>query len=267
MKSTHKTYSSKTVFLIFGLVVILFSGALITYFMKFRNETLMPRLSAFKAALSGNWDTISPILESSALHLETTLPVGGTLFVASARGDQIEIAKKLLIKGAEINAQDERKRTALYWTVENNSYPFFKFLIEKGADLHIRDDQGDTVLLRSAYLGRTQFVKDLISHNVNVKQEGQFGVTAAMMAASQGHSEILTLLSQTPLPIDQSDRFGKTPLMYAAENGHLDAVKTLIQQRANPALQTDTGKTALELAELKNHPKVADWLKTLETSK
>jgi hypothetical protein len=73
---------------------------------------------------------------------------------ASPDQDLIEAAKKgcpavvaaFLAKGAELNARDERGRTALHWAVARRVPECVKQLIAAGADLDAADRDGKTAL-------------------------------------------------------------------------------------------------------------------------
>ena len=57
--------------------------------------------------------------------------------IAISKGD-IEICKLLIDKGADINLQDDSKKTALHISVQMESIDIVKLLIQAGADLDIR---------------------------------------------------------------------------------------------------------------------------------
>lgn len=57
------------------------------------------------------------------------------------------------------------------------------------------------------------------------------------------------------------DDEGKTPLHYAAETGQLRLVKTLVEEGAHTWVLDHQARTPRELADIRFHREVADWLK------
>jgi len=53
----------------------------------------------------------------------------------------------------------------------------------------------------------------------------------------------------------------KTPLHYAAENGHLNVVTELIKRNADTKIKDSNSKTALQLAQDKNHQQIVNFLR------
>ena len=62
--------------------------------------------------------------------------------------------------------------------------------------------------------------------------------------------------------LNEEDVFGTTPMHIAAEHGHLEFVKVLIPYWNNPMAKNEDNKTAVEIAEEKEHHEIAKILKT-----
>jgi len=69
-----------------------------------------------------------------------------TLFECCCKDSDFEIAKKLIEKGANVNAKDERGDTALMRAVSWGHIKIVKLLIEKGANVNIKDNNGWTAM-------------------------------------------------------------------------------------------------------------------------
>lgn len=66
--------------------------------------------------------------------------------------EQIEIARILLAKGAEVNIKREKDgRTPLMMACNNEHPEMVRLLLEKGADRNIRDNDGKTALMLAEY--------------------------------------------------------------------------------------------------------------------
>ena len=68
------------------------------------------------------------------------------LFDAAGKND-LEQAKLLIKKGADLNAKNKWGDTPLHEAAMNNSVKVAKLLIKKGADLNDKNKWGDTPLL------------------------------------------------------------------------------------------------------------------------
>ncbi|CAG9835853.1 unnamed protein product [Diabrotica balteata] len=71
---------------------------------------------------------------------------GTTVLHQAAELDITYIAKVILDKGADINAQDSRGKTALHIAVDNFQYDMIEFLILNGANINIKDNYGHVPL-------------------------------------------------------------------------------------------------------------------------
>ncbi|XP_050508366.1 putative ankyrin repeat protein RF_0381 isoform X1 [Diabrotica virgifera virgifera] len=73
----------------------------------------------------------------------TNVPTTGTTVLhEAAKLDITDIAKVILDKGADINAQNSQGKTALHIAVENFQYHMVIFLILNGANINIKDNYG-----------------------------------------------------------------------------------------------------------------------------
>ena len=81
-----------------------------------------------------------------------------------------------------------------FQSVESGDYAEVKRLIEKGADVNAQDNEGATALMLASYNGHTEVVKLLIDKGVDVNAHANTGHTALMLASAEGHKEIVKLL-------------------------------------------------------------------------
>ena len=72
---------------------------------------------------------------------------GFTPLIESVIAKQPAIAKALLAHGADINAQDVSKRTALHWAVDNDDLKFSKGLLTAGANPNAFTRAGLSILV------------------------------------------------------------------------------------------------------------------------
>lgn len=68
----------------------------------------------------------------------------------------IELAKLILSKKADVNAQDELGETALMKAVKSRSVEVVALLLESGADVKLLDKEGKSALSRTSIMGKKQ---------------------------------------------------------------------------------------------------------------
>ena len=90
-----------------------------------------------------------------------------------------------------------------------------------------------------------------------VDQPDQHGNAALHHAAKGGHAALIQMLAGARANVNlQAPTTLATPLVFAAQSGHAAAVQQLLGLGAQPALATRKGKTALTVAQEKNHQQV-----------
>lgn len=184
------------------------------------------------------------------------------LILAARFKDDISGAKALLDNGADVNARDVRKETALHFT---RSVEMVRLLIAHGAIVHALDKNNRTPLFRAVRCSRADVVDELIKAGADVHATDIFGLTAMFQVNIStdsvfGHEVLLThgasvqavsQLMDTPLhraamygmlntvcfladhgaPIEAAAE-NQTPLYEAAHNGFDDVVKHLLDRGA-----------------------------------
>ena len=105
------------------------------------------------------------------------------LFAAAHEGN-VETINALIVKGADVNAQDETDgRTALMGAARKGYVDAIKALIAKGADVNITNNIGRTVLMIAAGNGHVGAIEALIAKGADVKAKDNRGWTALKHAA------------------------------------------------------------------------------------
>lgn len=96
------------------------------------------------------------------------------------------VARVLLEKGADVNAQDKDGRTALMFAGQTRQEDLVRVLINRGADVNAQDNSGFTPLMFAVDSTGINVVKLLLEHGARVDAKNNFGWTALMRAASCG---------------------------------------------------------------------------------
>ncbi|MDQ6422429.1 ankyrin repeat domain-containing protein [Paenibacillus sp. LHD-117] len=179
--------------------------------------------------------------------------VNEALWKAAEQGDSKAILESLNA-GAEINATDDRERTAAMIAVHANRIEVFKVLVDQGADINIRDNRSDNPLLYAGAEGLLPFVQAAVAAGADTKLTNRFGGTALIPAADRGHVEIVKeLLTTSDVDINHVNNLGWTALLEAVILGdggsrHQAIVDLLIEHGADVNLADSDSVTPLQHA-------------------
>ncbi len=179
------------------------------------------------------------------------------LFNTTYNGD-IEIARLLLDKGANINVKDNDGDTPLTSVAANGNFELAKVLIDRGADLNA---QGNYTPLAAAILnGKIELVKLMIDKGANVNINGKMS-GPINVAASKGNVDIAKLLVNKSADINAKDSNGNSALINASYQGHMAMVKFLLDKGADINIKGKYG-TAIENAALQNNKDIVQLLES-----
>jgi ankyrin repeat protein/uncharacterized RDD family membrane protein YckC len=215
-------------------------------------------------------------------HIESpTNKVGvSTLFQAAIVGD-IEKAKVLISRGANVNARDKEGTTPLFYALESGKMDFAtmlidkgadvnasvpgwdtplidavvrkntaiaKLLILKGADVNARDAEGETALHHAVNNGDKNITELLINNGANLNVKDGIGNTALFLSIRGEHNQISKLLLAKGADVNLVNKDGDGPLHCAAYHGNIEIIKLLLDKGANPYAKDKDGDTPLETA-------------------
>ncbi len=136
----------------------------------------------------------------------------------SAINGQLDIAKKLIAKGADIHNQDNQplRNSAIYGRKET-----VQFFIEQGADVKAGESEA---LIHSARHGYTELVDLLLKHGADIHAQEDDSLIGA---ARKGHANTVDLLLKHGADINAQ---GREAVLYAARNGHNDVLDVFVKR-------------------------------------
>src|SRR5689334_7915687 len=182
--------------------------------------------------------TETPQIMPTPLSPDEQQALDAMLIRAAESGDMPAVVS-LLQAGANINATDERGRTAVMAATHANQVETVRALIAAGADINIRDDRLDNPFLYASAEGLFEIVQLTIEANADTRLTNRFGGTALIPAAERGHVEIVReLLTRTDVDVDHINNLGWTALLEAiilSDGGerHQQIVQLLLDHGAN----------------------------------
>jgi hypothetical protein len=104
-------------------------------------------------------------------------PFGKTELHKAVTAGDMEKARVLLDKGANVNAKDKFGDTALHMAVSRGNIKLAELLLEKGADTNASDARGETPLHDAVTDGSTEMVKLLLDRGADVNAKDEDGKT------------------------------------------------------------------------------------------
>jgi ankyrin repeat protein len=167
------------------------------------------------------------------------------LILASREGD-LESAKLLLDKGANINQVTEYSWSPLLTATNNRHYKLGQYFIERGADINLankgnwtplylatdnRNIEGGDFPVPKPDIDHLDYIKFLLEHGANPNARAKDNTLTRTIFTMQWFLES-----------------GATPFVRAAQSGDLELLKLLIKHGADPMIKTEFGDTALTAA-------------------
>ena len=116
--------------------------------------------------------------------------------IEAIEGEDVNKAKILIEKGADVNARDKEDISVLSLTAQNNLLDIAKLLIEKGADVNETDKfLGATALAWvSVYDDKTEVAKLLIENGADVNATDKFGNSILTSTKNRKKNKIIKFL-------------------------------------------------------------------------
>jgi uncharacterized protein len=84
--------------------------------------------------------------------------------------------------------------TALANAVKGNNVQIVRDLLGRGADVNALDRYGQSALMLAAHAGHREIIETLIAHKADLDITAKFGLSALMLAVVAGHGEVAHLL-------------------------------------------------------------------------
>lgn len=193
--------------------------------------------------------------------------------IQAAEAGDVSAVLSLLQAGAQINATDERGRTAVMAATHTNRVEAVRALIEAGADINIRDNHLDNPFLYASAEGLYEIVKLTIEAGADTRLTNRFGGTALIPACERGHVEIVReLLTRTDVDVNHVNDLGWTALLEAiilSDGGprHQEIVQLLMDHGANINIPDGNGVTPLQHARARGFQEIERILLTASATR
>ena len=191
------------------------------------------------------------------VDLNVTDEEGNTALILAAGARHDEVVELLLSSGADIEARNIAKETAL---MRANSGKVVRRLLLNGANVGARNSESKTALYlflerheRRLSSEAIRTARILINAGADINEEDRNGGTLLLYAAGlneawDGNTDLATLVVQLGVDVNKSDAKRRTPLMIASGFRELEIVDLLLAKRAQVNAKDTQGRTALMYA-------------------
>ena len=169
------------------------------------------------------------------LSASAATPPDSPVADAAMRGD-VEEVRKLLRRGADVNAPQSDGLTAMHWAAQSGDAALASVLVYAGASVgSLTRNDAYTPLHMAARGGHADVIGLLLEAGADPgAATSSTGVTPMHLAAKAGSGEAMRVLAGSGADVDARDhRWGQTPLIFAAGFNRLEVVNTLVELGAD----------------------------------
>jgi ankyrin repeat protein len=201
---------------------------------------------------------------------------GNTPLTIAAEYGQYEMAKMLLDKGADVNAQGGdfgnalgvdygnalggKYGNALYEASSLGHEQMVKMLLDEGADVNAQDEEYGNALQAASEGGYEQVVKMLLDKGADVNAQGGPYGNALQAASEGGHEKVVKMLLDNGTDVNAQDEEYGNALQAASEGGYEQVVKMLLDKGADVNAQGGPYGNALQAASEGGYEQVVKML-------
>jgi ankyrin repeat protein len=146
------------------------------------------------AAETGDWVNANSLLGGD-VAVDEAQADGTTALIWAAYHRNADLARELLERGADANAENRYGMSALYQAAQVGDAALIGVLLEHGADANASMPEGDTPLMLAARSGSLEAVRQLLDAGAEVNSaESWHGETALIWATGENHADVVALL-------------------------------------------------------------------------
>lgn len=160
--------------------------------LKFADE-----VSLFEAAAAGKFDVVAYVITNHPDSVNDYAPDGFTALGLACYFGQAEVARYLVLKGADVNQPSNNGFHVypIHSAVAGNYTDIARMLISNGAQVNVKQQAGLTPLHSAAQNGNTDILILLLENGAEVDTRMEGGKLPADLAKEKGFNEIADILS------------------------------------------------------------------------
>lgn len=172
---------------------------------------------------------------------------GKTRLIIAVENNQNLIVKKLIERGANIEAIDLSGKTPLIIAVENNNLAIVRELLERGANKEVSDLSGKTPLIIAIENNMYTIFRELLDKGAN--KEALYNRKPPLIISIENNNlSIVRKLLEKGANIEAQYN-GKIPFIIAIENNRYSIIKEFLNYDVDPnVIDINSGDSALYIA-------------------
>lgn len=223
-----------------------------------------------KAAFVGHGKNVELLIQNGA-DINAINNRGETpLFKAFFSTDEVEVGKKLVEKGTDINVKNSTGENIGHRIARSGNVEIMRFLFDNGLEREAIDSNGSTYLHHAVYGQKEEMVRFLIFENENVNIKTKRGLTPIFSCVSgeRQDSRITQLLIENGAKGNIKDNNGNTPLhstvkyTYDGEGrtfgGNEEIIRILLNNGGSIYDKNNKGESPLDVANYKLKEKLLE---------
>ena len=207
-----------------------------------------------EAVMSNNVEIVETLLNVEPKLLELTDGRSWTALHYSCQYGKCEVAKVLVDKGANIDAQIDIRRTPLHLAGFEGYDVCVEYLLKNQADPNVQSEGNWTPLILAAQEGKTKCVELLLADNrTDFNLRASNGRNALHSASFYGRTEIAKMLVDKGIECHVPDKDQWTQLHLCAQEKHPEIVRYILEHGRGIQInaKSHNGRTPLHSASLK----------------
>jgi ankyrin repeat protein len=215
------------------------------------NDRPEPRL--LRAVETNQVDVVRTVVEEAEATKQSGVAFLSIGLVRACDKNFVDVARFLLLHGADPNYVSGNKLPSLIRAAENGHAAIVELLIKHNVDMTACDSKHRrTALMTAAWKDRLGIVTTLLATGVGIhatdrRQRNALHNIAAVNSAQQCSSEVVHALITAGMNIEGRDETGRTPLHWACSAGNDRIVDCLLAARANVEALDSRMKVSISL--------------------
>jgi ankyrin repeat protein len=215
-------------------------------------------------ASAGGHDVIADTLQAAIDAAISSTDAAAVLLSAAADGDPDRVALALRA-GAPLESRDEKGRTALLLAATNDRLDVARLLVVLGADPDAQDDQQDSAWLVTGVTGSVAMLEALLPAHPDLTLRNRFGGVSVIPASERGHVDYVRRVVSTGIDVNHINDLGWTAMLEAIVYGdgsepYQQIIDILLDAGADPTIADAAGLTPLQQAQNRGFTAIADRL-------
>jgi len=154
-------------------------------------------VNLFEAAAVGKFDVVAYVVGNHPDSVNDYAPDGFTPLGLACYFGQAEVARYLVLKGADVNLPSNNGFHVhpIHSAVAGNYTDITRMLLSNGAQVNVKQQAGSTPLHSAAQNGNVDILIMLLEHGAEVNTRMEGGKLPADLAKEKGFNEIADILS------------------------------------------------------------------------